>query len=85
MTSRVHRRRVCSPRRLAVLAAMHAAKARRRLADPPEREPRMVRWFPLELGLRDKRTGEAAWVDFKGLRDALRRLAVVRKYYLAHG
>ena len=50
-------------------------------ATSPEREPKMERWYPLELGLRDKATGEMAWVDFRGLRDAGRRLAAVRKHY----
>jgi hypothetical protein len=46
-----------------------------------EREPKLERYYPLELGVRDKRTGEIAWVDFKGLRDALRRLSVVQRFY----
>ena len=36
------------------MARMRAAKERKRLANPVEREPKMVRWFPLELGVRDK-------------------------------
>lgn len=51
-------------------------------ASAPEREPRFERWFPMELGMRDKATGETAWVDFRGLRDAMRRLTVVRKFYV---
>lgn len=61
---------------------MRAAKERKRLANPAEREPKLVRWFPLELGLRDKRSGEVAWVDFRSVRDAAKRLAVVQKYYV---
>lgn len=85
MLNRTHRRRVCSARRLATLAKMRAARERirqERVAAGWIQEPRMERWYPLELGLRDKETGEVAWVDFKGLRDALRRLAVVRRYYV---
>ena len=64
------------------MANMRAAKERKRLANPPpEPEPKLVPWFPLELGLRDKLTGEVAWVDFKSLRDATRRLAIVQKLY----
>lgn len=66
------------------MAAMRAAKERlrrERIAAGWTPEPKFKRWYPLELGLRDKITGEVAWVDFKGLRDALRRLAVVRRYY----
>lgn len=62
-------------------AAMRAAKERKRLANPVEPETKLVRWFPLELGLRDKRTGETAWVDFRSVRDAARRLLIVQKYY----
>lgn len=68
-------------RMLRKMAAMRAAKKRKRLAGPPP-EPKLVRWHPLELGLRDKRTGETAWVDFVSVRDAARRLAVVQKFYL---
>lgn len=64
---------------------MRAAKERLRLergADGLlEREPKLERYYPLELGVRDKRTGEVAWVEFKGIRDAMRRLSVVQKYY----
>jgi len=63
------------------MANMRAAKARKRLENPVEREPRMVRWFPIELGLRDKRTQQIAWVDFKSVRDAAKRLAIVQRFY----
>lgn len=65
------------------MAAMRAAKARKRLAQgPQEDEPRMQRFHRLELGVRDKLTGEVAWIDFRSVRDALRRLSVIRRYYL---
>lgn len=64
------------------LANMRAAKERKRLANPPEHEPKFERWFPLELGLRDKTSGEVAWLDFKSIRDAARRLSVVQKFYV---
>jgi hypothetical protein len=84
MTKRVHSAvySLRHYRRLALLARMREAKARKRLANAAEREPVLERWCPMELGLRDKRNGETAWVDFRGLRDALRRLTVIRKYYL---
>lgn len=63
------------------MARMRAAKERKRLANPVEREPKMARWFPLELGVRDKMSGDVAWVDFRSVRDAATRLAVVLKYY----
>ena len=63
------------------MAAMRAAKERKRLANPVEREPRRERFYPLELGVRDTRSGEMAWVPFRSVRDAARRLAVVRREY----
>jgi len=66
---------------LAKMARMRAAKERKRLANPVEREPRMARWFPLELGLRDKRDGSIAWIDFRSVRDAAKRLTVGQRFY----
>lgn len=60
---------------------MRAAKERKRLlGPPPEPEPKMERWFPLELGVRDKQTGETAWIDLRSTRDAKRRLRIVLKF-----
>lgn len=79
------RRNLLKERRLKVarkMAAMRAAKERKRLACPaPQREPKLEQWHPLELGLRDKSTGEVAWCDLVSLRDATRRLAVVLREY----
>jgi hypothetical protein len=61
-------------RMLRKMSAMRSAKARKRLENPPEHEPKMQRWFPLELGLRDRQSGEIAWVPFVSIRDAARRL-----------
>lgn len=47
----------------------------------PESEPKFERWFPLEFGIRDKRTGQVAWVDLRSVRDTIRRVSVVLKYY----
>jgi cobalamin biosynthesis Mg chelatase CobN len=68
-------------RTLRKMAAMRAAKARKRLANPIEREPRMQRWFPLQLGIRDKVSGETAWTDLRSIRDAVRRISVVLLNY----
>lgn len=57
------------------------ARERKRLANPIEREPKFTRYHPLQLGVRDKRTGETAWVDFTSVRDAARRLSVVQRFY----
>lgn len=68
-------------KRLRQLAKMRAAKERKRLANPVEREPKMERWYPLEIGFRDKQTGETAWTDFKGIRDTIRRATIVQNCY----
>ena len=58
-----------------------AAKARKRLAaPPPDREPKFAPWFPFEFGIREKSTGEMAFVDFVSVRDAARRLGAMRRY-----
>jgi hypothetical protein len=67
--------------RMARLRERKARKHRERIAAGWTPEPKMVRWFPLELGVRDKRTGETAWVDLRSVRDAAKRLRIVLKYY----
>lgn len=63
------------------MAAMRAAKARRRLARlPVESEPQMVRYYPLEFGVRVKATGETHWRDFVSVRHAAKALALIRRY-----
>ena len=78
MTKRTHSSRVCSARRLKTLAAMRAAKERKRLARIAAGwtpEPRRGRqWYPLEIGFRDRTSGEVDWVVLKSARQA-RRLA----------
>lgn len=68
-------------RRLRKLAHARAVKAQNRMSHPVEREPKMVRWIPMELGLRDTLCGEVAWVPFKSIRDAVRRLSVALREY----
>ena len=68
-------------KRLQQLAQMRAAKERKRLANPVEREPEFERWFPLELGVRDKHSGEVAWVDLRSVRDAAKRISVMLNNY----
>lgn len=63
------------------MAKMRAAKERKRIANPIQREPSPVPYYPLQFGVRDKRTGDTAWIDFKSVRDAARRLSVIKKYY----
>lgn len=47
----------------------------------PESEPKMIRSYPLEFGVRNKATGEIAWTDLKSVRDATRRLNIILKFY----
>ncbi len=68
-------------RMLEKMRRMRAAKERKRLENPIDREPKMQRWYPLELGVRDKSSGEVAWTDLHSIRDATRRIAAVVKYY----
>jgi hypothetical protein len=57
------------------------ARERKRIANPIEREPKFIRYYPLQFGVRDKRTGETAWIDFKSVRDVARRLSVIQEFY----
>jgi hypothetical protein len=64
------------------MAAMRAAKERKRLArGPVEEEPRFRPWTGLQWAMRDKVTGETVWMEFKSVRDMARRAAVVRRFY----
>jgi hypothetical protein len=64
------------------MAAMRAAKERRRMASaPPEREPRFVRATGLSLGVRDDCSMVVAWTPLVSVRDASRRLSVILREY----
>lgn len=68
-------------RQLERLAAMRAAKERKRLElGPRDEEPRMLRWHRFELGVRDKVTGEVAWVDLKSVRHASKAMGLMLKF-----
>ena len=67
------------------LANMRAAKAKKRLANPPpEPEPKLERWHRFELGIRDKVAGAAgygeAWIDLRSVRDAAKRISVILRH-----
>jgi len=51
------------------------------MANPVDRDPVLVPFYPLQIGVRDKRNGDMAWIDFKSVRDAARRLSVIQKFY----
>ncbi len=67
--------------RLAWSRNANAAKARKRMANPVDDEPRMVRWHRLQFGVRDKLTGDSMWMDLCSVRDAARRLSVLLRHY----
>lgn len=69
-------------RQLERLAQMRDAKARKRLANPPlEPEPKMERYYPLEVGFRDKATGELAWTDFRSVRQVIKSASLIQNLY----
>jgi hypothetical protein len=45
-----------------------------------EREPVMVRFYPLEFGVRRKGDGETHWHDLKSVRHAAKALGLILKY-----
>lgn len=49
-------------------------------ATQPEREPRMVRDYRFEFGVRDKETGETHWHDLVSVRHAAKALGLILKY-----
>ena len=65
------------------MAAMRAAKERKRLARPaPVPEPERQRWHRLEFGVRDKLTGQTAWHDLKSVRHATIAVRVLLRHYV---
>lgn len=46
-----------------------------------EPEPRMVRWNRFEIVVVDRLTGERGSFELRSLRDAVKRLAVMMKFY----
>ena len=64
------------------MAAMRAAKERKRLARwPRDEEPPMRRTTGLSFGLRDEISGVVAWREFRSAREVARIVAVVLKHY----
>jgi hypothetical protein len=64
------------------MTQMRAAKERKRLANPPpEPEPKMLPFHPLSVIVVDKTSAEWSSFDFVSVRDATRRLSVVKRFY----
>ena len=68
-------------RMLRKMANMRAAKERKRLDNPPEHEPRMVRTTCLSWAVRDDLTGHVEWLPLKSARDTFRRVTVLLKFF----
>ena len=62
------------------MANMRAAKERKRLANPVEREPKMERFHRFEFAVRDRMTNEVGWHDLVSVRHAAKALGLVLKF-----
>jgi hypothetical protein len=82
------KRKLLSKRRERIIKKManwRAAKARKRqeAIDAGWRpEPKFVRAYRFEFGVRDKMSGETAWHDLKSVRHAAKALGLVLKYLI---
>ena len=56
---------------------MARARWNRYHATHPDREPKFARWYPLEIGFRDKRSGECEFTDLRSVRQALRIVSLM--------
>ncbi len=83
-TNLLRNRKLRRERVLQKMQSLRDAKARKRLANPSEDEPGMVRNFPLEIGIRDTRTGESGWVPLRSARFAHRLASVMFRNYLTN-
>jgi hypothetical protein len=68
-------------RMLRKMANMRAAKERKRLENPVEREPKMLRTTGLSWAVRDDLTGHVEWLPLKSARDTFRKVTVLLKFY----
>lgn len=58
------------------------ARERKRIQNPRQREPELIRFYPLEFAVRDKRTGEQSrWIDVRSARDVARRIGMLLRFY----
>lgn len=66
--------------RMANWRAAKERKRQQRIAEGWEPEPHMVRYCPLEFGVRVKATGEAHFTDLKSVRHAAKALGLILKH-----
>ena len=74
----------CNQRRQRILqkmAAMRAAKERKRLENPPQHEPKTQRTTCLQIGFRDEISGVECWLPLKSARDAYKRISALLTNY----
>lgn len=72
-------------RHLEQLSRARAAKAEKRLREEPEHEPERIPFHPIQIGLRDKITGDFGWTDLKSGRQAMRMISeLLRNYQVEH-
>jgi hypothetical protein len=65
------------------MAAMRAAKERKRIARGRRDEPpKMIRSTGLSFAIRDDLSGDVVWMPLVSARDVFRRVTVVLKYYM---
>lgn len=87
LSQNIKRRNRRQDKRLRVLkkmAAMRDAKERKRLASwPPEFPVRgqVVRYPFLSWAMRDELSGETHWMPLISVRDAVRRIGMVARFY----
>lgn len=75
-------RKLARERQLRKLAAMRAAKERKRMAQPREPDPRMIRFYPLEFRVHNKLTGEVSdWHDIRSARHIAKQISLLLKYF----
>ena len=67
-------------RMLHKMRVLRAAKERKRLENPVDREPKFERFHRFEFAVKDKLTGETAWHDLISVRHAAKALGLVLKF-----
>ena len=74
-------RREAQLRRLATMRSAKERKRQQAIAAGWTPEPKMVRAYRFEFGVRDKLTGETHFTDLKSVRHAAKALGLILKFY----
>jgi hypothetical protein len=81
-----YRHKNSKDRRERILQRSHKgvlAREAKRLENTVELKPHLVPFYPLQFGIREKATGDCGWIDFRSVRDASHRLAIIQRYLRA--